>query len=405
MALPTTGAISAADFNTDGGITAGTPVVYGGTFSQSTCSYASTANDGTNATTYTFTAAGIGTAASDRDVIVCIVSSGTGTTALAVSTVTIGGVSATRVGLGATEGTTDYKVLTFYRAAVPTGTTANIVVTMSREATFCRYVAYAAYNLGAEDTTLWDTSYYPTLTSNTLENMRNRAGGTVISAVFGTDGSATWTWTGLTETLDAVFGATNRSISSAFAENPSANLAIKATPSVAPTLTLMGAVAFYDAGTPNAPRKAAFGDGRDFNRPISFDDLRAGRSSRYGAAKCLITVSGTVRTADPIVEGATEADALSYDGRSGVTYNSASIHVSADSSLATGTRLSLATNGSTLDGKYVNFGNGTWYQIPTAVADKLGSYYSNFNDTIAASIQTYYGGLNGQYVVVELKVS
>jgi hypothetical protein len=85
------------------------------------------AEDASNATIYTFTAQPIGDAAAARFVVVGVAM--VGTAARTVSTLTIGGISASKLtGAGVQNGNTD---LEFWGVTVPTGTTATIVVTAS----------------------------------------------------------------------------------------------------------------------------------------------------------------------------------------------------------------------------------------------------------------------------------
>jgi hypothetical protein len=88
--------------------------------------YAATANpalvaDGFTHTTLTFSAQAIGAAAADRQVIVGVFN----TNGVAISSVTIGGVTATN---DISETTTHAGI---FRASVPTGTTADVVITCS----------------------------------------------------------------------------------------------------------------------------------------------------------------------------------------------------------------------------------------------------------------------------------
>lgn len=79
-------------------------------------------------TTFTYTSAPIGTAASNRLVVVVVGNRwGAGSNTLNVNSVVIGGVSATRQVV-----TTSPTIVSIWSAVVPTGTTANVVVTYSQ---------------------------------------------------------------------------------------------------------------------------------------------------------------------------------------------------------------------------------------------------------------------------------
>lgn len=82
----------------------------------------------TDATSYTSTASTLGAASSDRVVIVALASGTSGANAN-FSTVTVGGVSATRI--VNTTGGSATRLLEIWFALVPSGTTGNIVVTAS----------------------------------------------------------------------------------------------------------------------------------------------------------------------------------------------------------------------------------------------------------------------------------
>jgi hypothetical protein len=97
----------------------------------------------TNLTTYTFTAASLGTAHADRYVIVGVAS--VAGFARTISSATIGGVAATlnhNQNLGFTG-----RIIS---AAVPTGATGDVVLTFSGAMTSCAIGVWAAYNIGSD---------------------------------------------------------------------------------------------------------------------------------------------------------------------------------------------------------------------------------------------------------------
>ena len=81
--------------------------------------------DGTDQTTFTFASKTLGAAQSDRVIVVGVTGIGTTGAARSISSVTIGGVTATEIH---TE-TNSHQVVAQYAAVVPTGTTGDIVVT------------------------------------------------------------------------------------------------------------------------------------------------------------------------------------------------------------------------------------------------------------------------------------
>jgi len=164
-----------------------------------TVSYTASAGDATDATAYTFSSQAIGTAGANRKVVVgtsCTRSAGAATS---VSTLTIGGVSATLVVAAPTDGVND-RPTEFWQADVPTGTTADIVVTWGDAAVRCGIGVWAVYDAAsaANDTgssvadPMTDTLNIPA--NGVAIGFSNSSGGT----------PATHVWTGLTEDFDSV---------------------------------------------------------------------------------------------------------------------------------------------------------------------------------------------------------
>jgi len=99
-----------------------------------------TQTSGTTSTNYTFSSQAIGTATSDRIVIVAVHLLNTGATG---SSMTVGGISATRQ-VRSQRGTGTSEIWT---AAVPTGTTATIVVNGSAASDRCGIIVWTATGL------------------------------------------------------------------------------------------------------------------------------------------------------------------------------------------------------------------------------------------------------------------
>lgn len=156
-------------------------------------SYQTSANDTTDLTTYTFATQAIGTASADRYVLVCTATRGT---AITVSSMTIGGVSAALVRRQQNGNNT----LEWWIALVPTGTTASIVVTWSAGALRCSIGVWAL--TGLQSTTATANAVDITLSGNDLSLSINvSAGGACFAAAFD-PGVKTFTWAGLTERFD-----------------------------------------------------------------------------------------------------------------------------------------------------------------------------------------------------------
>lgn len=147
-------------------------------------------------TTYTFAAMSFGTASADRYLIAGFI--GGVTTVRTVSSVTIGGVTATELYYVANGAT----AAAFYIAAVPTGTSGDVVITWSAGYDRCGVSLWSATGLGS--TTVVDTG---TSTADPYNDTMNcNAGGFILGVGFDNGGPSTWTWTNLTERADTDWG-------------------------------------------------------------------------------------------------------------------------------------------------------------------------------------------------------
>lgn len=109
--------------------------------------YQGFAVDGTNGTGYTFSAMPIGASAARDRVFVIIGARAFANDLLAPTSVTIGGVSATEVYAPAPQNySTNSNIIALYSAVVPTGTTADVVVTFpaSPEVKRCAAITYSS---------------------------------------------------------------------------------------------------------------------------------------------------------------------------------------------------------------------------------------------------------------------
>lgn len=166
--------------------------------------YVTEAGSGTNLTTYTFAATSIGTAAADRVVIVA--AGGASGSARTISSVTIGGNTATVAVTQASTSGVGVRCGLYY-LAVAAGTTADIVVTFSGSMASCRIATFAMTG---------HTSAIPAATgadgsgSTTFDPNCNVTTGDVLISMSVADGSAV-AWTGATEQSDGVTEQTNLS--------------------------------------------------------------------------------------------------------------------------------------------------------------------------------------------------
>lgn len=163
-----------------------------------TVTYLQTASNANDLTAYTFSAQNFGTEDAARHIIAVVYTRDIGTGAKTLSTITIGGVSATiLVQAQGTGSGANSCVCAIAIAAVPAGTSGDVVVTWSEAVLRCAISLYAS--VGASATahdTASSTAADPSVTLDIP------AGG---FAIGGWSGTNTVTWTGLTEDHDTAF--------------------------------------------------------------------------------------------------------------------------------------------------------------------------------------------------------
>lgn len=161
--------------------------------------YRTQASDTTTQTTYTFTSVSLGAVSNDRKIIVSVIArkAGTGGT---ISSVTVGGVTATQIQQTTNEGGSNSNVAGLFIAEVPTGTTGNIVVTMNTAHLRCSIGVWAA-------TKIPQLAAYDSATSQAAAPtyaIDVPAGGFVIGAGISA-ASTSATWSNLNEDFDSAF--------------------------------------------------------------------------------------------------------------------------------------------------------------------------------------------------------
>lgn len=152
-------------------------------------------------TTYTFSSQNLGTAAAGRYIIVAIEARKSGVdTTLLVSSVTVGGVSAT-IAMQRLVSSTNTNIAALAIAAVPSGTNGNVDVTFSSGMLRCGIQLYRAVDINSSTphhaVTHFNGSTDPTASLNIP------AGGFAIGCATSAASTAA-TWTGLTEDHDSV---------------------------------------------------------------------------------------------------------------------------------------------------------------------------------------------------------
>lgn len=179
---------------------AGAPNYAGGSVTL-THTYLQSAASTSNASSYTFTSQNIGTAASDRTIIVvatCRGAAASGTTA------TIAGVSAT-VDIVASNGASLDNVAIF-RSATPTGTTADIVVNWGAAQLRCSISVYRVVG-GTVELDDTEQALSTSTTATDLALSPTTSGGVAVAGLTLGASSGSVTWTNATEDADAQTGA------------------------------------------------------------------------------------------------------------------------------------------------------------------------------------------------------
>ena len=189
------------------------------------------ASDTVDRTIYTFSAQAIGTPASDRRIVV--VAHGSVTGPPVVSSATIGGITATNA-LEVSDGAATNTILI---ATVPTGTTADVVITYNIQAARCGISVYRM--TGASSATPFATANDITLAGDVLSTTITipPSGAAVAEAIGG--GGVSQTWVGLTEDMDVVFESLNMSSSSLTVNSLQTNLTVSSTFSTTPGDTVL----------------------------------------------------------------------------------------------------------------------------------------------------------------------
>lgn len=159
-----------------------------------TAIYASNGSNATAGNPQTYTAAGIGAAAANRQIVVAVANA---TNAEQAATVSIAGIGATQI---ATQAGSSGIFGSLWAAAVPTGSTGDIVVTYtSTPGTRAGYIAWALYGASASASATSGSAASPGTTT-----LNCPANGAIIAAAQSSDGPNSWT--GLTKDVDAVLG-------------------------------------------------------------------------------------------------------------------------------------------------------------------------------------------------------
>jgi hypothetical protein len=156
-----------------------------------TVEYTDVLGSSSNAFTYTFSGASIGTASSDRLVVVCAMINAQSITTYGISSVTIGGSAATL----AVSSSLGKNSAIFYRL-VPTGTTATIVVSLSGSGTpgRCAVGVFAVTGYTNSTPEVVGSAYSDTSVSSLSVPINVSSGAAAIACCYvGSNATSTWT--------------------------------------------------------------------------------------------------------------------------------------------------------------------------------------------------------------------
>lgn len=171
------------------------------------CSYLSRATSSTDGTSYSFGSYGIGTAATDRYILVVVYNTTNADTTSGFqavpSGVTVAGIAASSVGpIGVVAGSAGFSVVSYWLAAVPTGTTGTIAVGFSISQKNCAIDAYGITGSANGPTLVASAGNVGSGTTLVVGSVDFVNGGVVIAAA-ATISNVSFTWTGATERADA----------------------------------------------------------------------------------------------------------------------------------------------------------------------------------------------------------
>jgi len=174
----------------------------GNVTSSKALNYIGAVSNTTGATTYTFTAANIGTATSDRVIVVGVMlNSSTNRT---VSSVTLGGNAMTSI-----VGTNSASNTALFRISVASGTTADIVVTGSGASNGCYVVVYSLTGWGT--VTTYDSNSAASTNAATISTTIDTASGGAVIGIQNRFNTGSVTTAGFTtQNVNTTFDGTQR---------------------------------------------------------------------------------------------------------------------------------------------------------------------------------------------------
>jgi len=168
-------------------------------------SYRTAAVDETDTNSYSFASQDFGTADANRHLIIAITGEAV-SGSIAISSVTIGGVSAT-ITVQASSDDATKGVAGIAIAAVPSGATGTVAVTFNANARYAGIAVWAAYNLASA--TAVDTASSTSGTADPTSLNVDTAINDFVIAVGRSDNASSAAWTGVTKRFDLTYGGTD----------------------------------------------------------------------------------------------------------------------------------------------------------------------------------------------------
>lgn len=201
----------------------------GATSSNVTISFTDSALDADDLTTYTFSGRALGTAAANRKIIVGILNEDQNNLSTTPTSVTVAGVAASLVVFTTQSGAVPSGAH-IYQADVPAGTTGDIEIVWSDSRLGNTIGLWAVYGASASAHDTDTSTASPPSVTLTIP-----AGGVAVGVVYTAGGTATYTWTNLTENFDATHEGTGTASGASAAFASGQNATITVTPSSATT--------------------------------------------------------------------------------------------------------------------------------------------------------------------------
>jgi hypothetical protein len=195
-------------------------------------------NDSVDRSSYTFSNVGIGGASSSRIVYAAVIV-GFGSSSGAVDSVTIGGVTASLVVREGDANSSGSNLVHcgIWKAEIPTGATASIVVSNNQTATRATVATYSVY--GSSNTTVnTQTANSSNTSAMTMDVTGAVAPSIIIAAATSTTTPGSYTWSGVTEDFDSTLE---------IRINSSASSLIQTSGTVSVTATINTSAARYTA--------------------------------------------------------------------------------------------------------------------------------------------------------------